>query len=74
MQFIFPAIGTKWIIDIFKGLSKVEEEKISILIKNRIDLFDIAYSRFREDSLVTKISKKVGEYILPEDAKPMMDL
>ncbi len=74
MQLIFQAIGTKWFIDIYKSLSKVHEERISILIKKRIDIFDIAYSRFRQDSLVTQISKVAGEYILPEDAKPMMDL
>jgi thiamine biosynthesis lipoprotein len=77
MQFIFQAIGTKWVIDIYKSLSEIEKEKeanLFDLIKKRIDLFDIAYSRFRDDSLVAEISRKAGDYVLPEDAKPMMDL
>ncbi len=74
IQYSFEAIGTTWIIDIYKDLSSSEKDRVLGLIKNRIDLFDIAYSRFRNDSLVTKMSKESGEFIVPDDAKAMMDV
>jgi thiamine biosynthesis lipoprotein len=43
-------------------------------IKKRIEVFDKNYSRFRNDSFVTKMSQETGTYILPTDAKPMLDL
>ncbi|MDR3519924.1 MAG: FAD:protein FMN transferase [Candidatus Pacebacteria bacterium] len=73
-QFNFEGIGTKWQVDIPKTISEAEEQKILSLIKNRIDVFDRAYSRFRDDSIVMKMSKESGVFILPEDAKPLMEL
>jgi thiamine biosynthesis lipoprotein len=73
-QFNFEGIGTKWQIDIYKQLSETEEQKILSLIKNRVEVFDKAYSRFRDDSIVTKMSKEAGTFLLPEDAKMMFRL
>jgi len=73
-QFNFEGIGTGWQINISKTLRKVDEEMILSLIKNRIDIFDRIYSRFRDDSLVMKMSKETGIFILPEDAKPLLGL
>src|ERR1035437_6663987 len=73
-QYNFEGIGTKWQIDIEKELSKEKEAEILSLIKNRIDMFDKNYSRFRDDSLVTKMSKEGGTFLLPEDAKKMLIL
>jgi thiamine biosynthesis lipoprotein len=73
-QFNFEGIGTKWQVDIYQKLSKEKENFILLLIKNRIDVFDKAYSRFRDDSLIMKISKESGNFTLPEDARPMMAL
>ena len=73
-QFNFEGIGTKWQISISKTLPEADKEKILSLIKERIDIFDRAYSRFRDDSLVTKMSKETGNFIFPEDAKPMLEL
>jgi thiamine biosynthesis lipoprotein len=76
-QFNFEGIGTKWQIDLSQKLSAEEESRILSLVKNRIEIFDKNYSRFREDSLVTKISKETEEnkiFVLPEDAQPMLDL
>ena len=69
-QFNFKAIGTTWKIDIYEKFS----DEILSHIMARIELFDKAYSRFREDSLVTEISKSAGNFTLPDDAKLMMDL
>lgn len=73
-QFVFDAIGTKWVIDVFDEISSQLEEKTLKLIKDRIEEFDKNYSRFRSDSLVTKISQTAGKYKLPSDAKSLIDL
>lgn len=70
---IFEAIGTKWEIIIDRHTTAEKEEKLSKEIISRIEVFDKNYSRFRNDSLVTTMSKKTGNYILPEDAKKMFD-
>lgn len=70
----FEAIGTGWSIDVLDHLS--EENKQSLLgkIRERIELFDKTYSRFRKDSLVVEMSKKSGAYNLPPDALPLLAL
>jgi thiamine biosynthesis lipoprotein len=74
VQFNFPAIGTIWRIDIFDDLNATKEAELLARVKERINIFDKAYSRFRADSLVTEMSKKAGTYELPADADPMMSL
>jgi thiamine biosynthesis lipoprotein len=73
-QFNFEGIGTKWQIDIYQKLRETEEAELLSEVKNRIELFDKAYSRFRADSLVTKMSKETGTFELPPDAEPMFSL
>ena len=70
-QFRFEAIGTTWDVE-FEGVN--DAEALMARVHARIDEFDRAYSRFRSDSLVTLMSKKAGTYMLPEDAKPMLEL
>lgn len=66
-QLVFEAIGTHWVIDCFDvSIPKSNLEKI---ILERIEEFDKTYSRFRNDSLVTKISKRNGKYKFPSDSK-----
>ncbi|MES2023524.1 MAG: FAD:protein FMN transferase [Patescibacteria group bacterium] len=74
IQFNFEGIGTAWVIDIYKDLTKSKEENILSKIKNRIEIFDKNYSRFRDDSLVTKMSKDIGDFLLPDDAEEMFSL
>ncbi len=73
-KFEFQAIGTLWQVDIVGPLSKDEEVVLLKKIKDRIDIFDKDYSRFREDSLVTKMSKESGSFSLPTDADKMISL
>lgn len=73
-QFVFDAIGTHWIIDIYPELTKSREETLLDQIIKRIQIFDKNYSRFRDDSLITEISKAPGRYTLPEDALLMFDI
>lgn len=69
--FTFDAIGTHWVIDIEDSLSKEKEHILKNDIDERIRVFDMAYSRFREDSIVTAISRAPGRYVLPDDAEKM---
>lgn len=70
----FEAIGTHWNIDIEDTLSDGQRASLLKTITDRIDTFDRGYSRFRPDSLVTKMSQAAGVFTLPEDAAPMMSL
>lgn len=72
-QFVFDAIGTHWVIDIESPLTS-NKESVLKKISKRISQFDKDYSRFREDSLVFKMSQKAGMFKLPEDAQKMFDL
>jgi len=73
-QFKFEAIGTGWVIDVWDNVGLGKEEDILKQVRDRIDIFDKNYSRFRDDSLVTEISQKTGTYVLPADAELMMDI
>jgi len=65
----FEAFGTQWSIETNDEL----DLSLKQAIKNRIDIFDKVYSRFRADSLVTDISKKAGEYLFPTDATKLFN-
>lgn len=43
-------------------------------VKERINTFDMTYSRFREDSLVAHIRERAGEYLFPEDTRMLFSL
>lgn len=78
IQFVFDAIGTGWVIDIYtpyeRWNEKINLEALLEQIKKRIDEFDKNYSRFRGDSLVKKMASNTGVYVLPDDAKLLFDL
>lgn len=73
-NYTFEAIGTHWQIDVYDVLTPAQEKNLLTRIQDRIELFDRTYSRFRFDSLVTKMSQEAGEYELPPDAVPLFDL
>lgn len=71
VKFVFQAIGTQWEIDV-----KIPNSRKGVLllkIKNRIEEFDKNYSRFRQDSLVSKISRTSGSYFMPLDFSPLFE-
>jgi thiamine biosynthesis lipoprotein len=70
--FHFEAIGTLWDIRLSQDIDELQHLYESI--HDRIEEFDTNYSRFRSDSFVTKVSKKPGSYVLPNDAEPLFDL
>lgn len=69
----FEAIGTRWVIDMFEPVTPDTHAAIAQSVQRRIATFDGHYSRFRSDSLVTQMYNAPGDYILPEDAQPMLD-
>lgn len=73
-EFAFEAIGTIWKISIGQELSPSGRTALLERIMARIDRFDRSFSRFREDSDVTRWSRAAGTYPLPEDAGPLFAL
>lgn len=69
----FEAIGTHWKIDIEHNPPLLLGADLFRTIHARIEAFDQAYSRFRPDSLVTKMSLVAGAYSLPPDGKLLLD-
>ena len=66
----FEAIGTHWQIDSATPLGA----SLETLVRERIAEFDLAYSRFRDDSLVSRLRFSAGSVRLPDDAGPLFDL
>ncbi len=72
ITFEFDAIGTHWSIELFDR--DALPDGLAAAIRQRIDIFDKSYSRFRDDSLIAEMAHSPGNYLLPEDAKPMFDM
>ncbi|MEI6553119.1 MAG: FAD:protein FMN transferase [bacterium] len=76
-QLNFKAIGTSWKIDLYQKIGEIKEAKLFDTIKRRIEVFENDYSRFRENSLITQISKEESRgktFKLPADANEMISL
>ena len=66
----FDAIGAPWRIDTPEPLGA----DVTAEVAARIDEFDRTYSRFRDDSLVSRIKREPGRHTFPADAPPLFDL
>lgn len=66
----FEAIGTAWQIDTPRPLGA----DLEAAILDRIAAFDLAYSRFRDDSLVARIARTPGRHEFPDDAADLFAL
>ena len=66
----FEAIGVPWEVATPDDLP----DSLTVAITDRIAHFDATYSRFREDSLVTRISREAGSYEFPSDIAALFDL
>ncbi len=64
----FEAIGAPWRIDTPDDLNESQRTAVA----DRIEAFDRDWSRFRADSLVSRISRHPGRHRLPADAAPLM--
>jgi len=67
--FTFDGIGTRW--DIVTDLPL--DARLRALVLDRVEAFDITWSRFREDSLVTRLAQG-GPVTFPEEARALFDL
>ncbi len=65
----FDAIGTLWRIETPHPLARAERDAVSA----EIDAFDRAWSRFRPDSIVTRLARAGGAVPLPVDAAVMLN-
>lgn len=64
----FDAIGTKWrITSADQPDPHHTDQSLEQAVRQRIEAFDKAYSRFRDDSLVMTMSRQAGTHQLPED-------
>ena len=63
----FSAIGTSWKLSAGTELSTHAWDALLKSVYERIEQFDQSYSRFRSDSLVSKIARDAGTYTLPAD-------
>jgi thiamine biosynthesis lipoprotein len=66
----FDAIGTVWRVDTAEPLTGEVQQAVAA----RIERFDRDWSRFREDSLVSRIAREPGHHRLPDDAGPLLEL
>ena len=66
----FDAIGTPWHIETAELLPLAVQNSVSGLIER----FDLTWSRFRDDSLVTRISRTTGTWVFPAEAGLMFSL
>lgn len=72
--FQFEAIGTHWRIDLAEELTPLASSALLDAIMERIRVYDLAYSRFRDDSLVAQMARKEGKYQLPPDGAALFFL
>lgn len=70
----FSAIGTAWWIGLFEPINQKQLSELMRQVAARIERFDATYSRFREDSLITQISRTAGSYSFPGDSKALFAL
>jgi FAD:protein FMN transferase len=66
----FDAIGAPWQIDTAEPLDPVTEAAVH----SRIEDFDRTWSRFRDDSLVTRVATTAGVHEFPADAPALFAL
>ena len=70
----FEAIGTHWWIGIYQPIQPTLLALLKRQVHARIEAYDKAYSRFRDDSIVSEMSRRAGTYRLPDDAMPLLEL
>ena len=66
----FDAIGAPWRIETDEPLPVDTRAAVSA----RVDAFDRIWSRFRDDSLVSRIAREPGSWRLPAEAGPLLNL
>ena len=70
----FLAIGTHFWIGVYQPLEAVQWKNIQSNILGMVEDFDSAWSRFRPDSLVSRMASAAGEYTLPPEGDRLIKL
>jgi thiamine biosynthesis lipoprotein len=66
----FDALGVPWRIDTELPIPHA----VRIAVADRVEAFDRAWSRYRDDSLVARIAREPGRHRLPAEAAVLLDL
>ncbi|WBU36779.1 FAD:protein FMN transferase [Homoserinibacter sp. YIM 151385] len=69
-RWAFEAIGTAWTVETPEPVPASARAAVA----ERIARFDLDWSRFREDSLVTRMSREPGRHRLPAEAAGLLEL
>lgn len=64
---MFTALGTEWTIESPQILSDTLRQSVVA----RLESYDKTYSRFRDDSIVSRMAKSAGVHTFPEDFSAM---
>lgn len=62
-RWTFETFGTNWVVETDQPLSSAAKQSVT----ERLGQFDETYSRFRDDSLIMKMSRQPGTYTFPSD-------
>lgn len=73
MQLKLEATGTRWVID-FELIDKSKEEIIAFQIEKLIWDFEQKYSRFKEDSLMSKLKNNTGIFFVGEEFVEILEI
>ena len=73
-SFSFESLGTQWRVTIFDDIHEETYRSIQDEVIRMCSEFDATYSRFKEDSLVTKLSHTKGTHTVPRDLVEMLRL
>lgn len=70
----FSAIGTKWTVVLNEAIDTSRFAALSREVREVIESFDKSFSRFREDSWVVELSRRVGSFPLPAHGYELLSL
>ena len=73
-EFKFEAMGTELEIKVLNPVSKILEEKIKSEIFDFTIYYDNTFSRFKSNSLITKLSEQVGKFNVPKELVEMLEI
>lgn len=71
-SFSYESMGTWWEISIWDSIDKKKFDQLKAEINRSSELFDKTYSRFKPNSLVSKIAATSGKFFVPLDFTKML--
>jgi FAD:protein FMN transferase len=65
--FTYEVMGTVWKVTLYEAISEDVAIRLEKNISEKLRVFDGLYSRFKDTSLITELSKKTGLFEVPDD-------